>query len=435
MVQHRPDKSAEDSRRVMVTETDSRQNDQPAEALTLEQKFQKAQEQIVVLRLLQNAARAMTSELKVRPLLHQILSSAMQVAGAEAGALLLLEFPKNELVFAVTEGGGGSALEGKSMPLNKGIAGWVAVNREPLIVADVSEDNRHYQKISEEFGYETTSVICVPMLAKGQLIGVLELINYQTGQKFDSDDIDVLSSLAAQSAIAIENARLYESLQEERDRILAVEEEVRKRIASDLHDGPAQLLAALIMGLNLVNDLQMSDPQQAHQELTELRPVAEEALKQVRTLLFDLRPVILETKGLIPAIKAYAQRMQEDTGIEVSTQVRGKVKRLKSNIEVAIFLIIQEAVNNARKHSQASKICIQVDILSDFMRVIISDNGVGFRPEEVMREYDESGSLGLLNMRERAGVINAEFRLLSTLKKGTKVVIELPLAENMPANA
>jgi signal transduction histidine kinase len=391
-----------------------------------------ANERIVALQVLQEVARSLSSELNLEPLLQMILASAVQVMGASAGSLLLLDAATNELVFKVIEGGGGAALEGTRMPADKGIAGWVVLHREPLIVDDVNRDDRHYRDIDREYDYKPTSLLCVPMIARGQVIGVLQVLNKEPGKYFAPADLEILTTFASQSAIAIENARLYQSLREERDRIIAVEEDVRRRLARDLHDGPTQLLAAIIMSANFIKQaLAHNSMEHAVQELEELLPVAEKALRQVRTLLFDLRPVILETQGLIPALDSYAHRLRESEGLNVMLNTEGEFGRLSHNAEVAIFSVVQEAINNAKKHAHASRIDIDVIARKGDLAVAIRDNGIGFDMKEMAGRYDERGSLGMLNMRERADLVEGKLSVFSEPGHGTSVTLELPLARNL----
>jgi signal transduction histidine kinase len=348
--------------------------------------------------------------------------------GASAGSLLLLDQATHELVFQVIEGGGGEALEGTRMPADKGIAGWVVTHREPLIVGDVNRDQRHYRDIAREYDYSPTSLLCVPMMAKGQVIGVLQVLHKDPGKYFSASDQESLTTFAAQSAVAIENARLYQSLREERDRIIAVEEDVRRRLARDLHDGPAQMLAAIIMSANFIKEAIAHDAMQhARGELEQLLPVAEKALRQVRTLLFDLRPVILETQGLIPALESYAHRLREAEGLNVALTTGGQFGRLPHNAEVAVFSIVQEAITNAKKHARASRIDIQVAPHDGNLVVVIRDNGLGFNVEEVAGRYDERGSLGMLNMQERAQIVGGSLSISSQPGQGTIIRMELPL--------
>lgn len=399
----------------------------------LREQVAEAQVRISVLEVTQEIARSLSSELNLEPLLQMILASAVRVMDATAGSLLLLDRTTNELVFEVIEGGGGAALEKTRMPADKGIAGWVATHGEPLIVDDVNRDARYYRNIADEHAFTTDSILCVPMITRGQVIGVLQLLNKRGGLRFSLADQELLSALAAQSAIAIENARLYQSLREERDRILAVEEEVRHRLARDLHDGPAQMLAAVIMSANFIETaMKHGAVDQALKELSEMLPIAEKALHQVRTLLFDLRPVILETQGLIPALASYASRLRDQEKLNVTLTVNGEFGRLSHKAELAVFSVVQEAITNARKHAQASRIDIEVTPTGeDQLLVCVRDDGVGFDVSKVLSRYEERGSLGMLNMKERADIVAGEFTISSQPGHGTTVSLRLPLSHNL----
>ena len=391
-----------------------------------------ALERLSILQVLQNLTRTLSSELNLEPLLQMILASAVQVMGASAGSLLLLDQRTDELVFEVIEGGGGVALEGARMPADKGIAGWVTTNREPLIVDDVNRDDRHYRDIAQDYDFSTTSILCVPLIAKGQVIGVLQVLNKEPGKYFTPEDQEILTTFAAQSAVAIENARLYQSLREEHDRLIAVEEDVRRGLARELHDGPAQMLAAIIMSANFVQQaIAHESIEHAVAELDEMLPVAEKALRQVRTLLFNLRPVILETQGLVPALESYARRLRDAEGMNVVLNAEGEFGRLSHNAEVAVFTIVQEAITNAKKHARASRIDIDVAPEDGELVVVIRDDGVGFNTKDVSDGYDERGSLGMLNMQERAEIVEGSLTVSSQTGQGTTITMRLPLAPNL----
>ena len=319
------------------------------------------------------------------------------------------------------------------MPADKGIAGWVASHGQPLMVDDVNRDDRYYRSISEDLGYTTRSILCVPMIAKRDVIGVLQLLNKVGGSYFTLADQEMLTAFAAQSAVSIDNARLYENLRGERDRILAVEEDVRHGLARDLHDGPAQMLAAIIMSANFAKAaMERGSSPLALSELNEMVPVAEKALHQVRTLLFDLRPVLLETRGLVPALESYARRLRESEGLDVALAVDGDFGRLWHKAEVAVFSVVQEAINNARKHAQAGRIDIEVKTAEeDCIVVIVRDDGIGFDVDRVTARYDERESLGMLSMKERAEVVHGELSISSHPGEGTSVTLRLPLTPNL----
>jgi len=385
-------------------------------------------QQLVGLRMVQDVTQDLVSELDVDRLLQSILCSAIDAVHGTAGALLLLDPTGKELIFSVVEGGGGVALEGQRMGREQGLGGWVVSHNKPLIIADVHEDERFYGQIPAKVAYDVTSMISAPLVVKGEPIGVVQVLNKAEGDRFDEDDLSLLTSFAAQSAIAIENTRLYQDLKRERDRLIAVEEAVRKRLARDLHDGPAQLLAALIGGINFVNILQEREPEKVPEELEELLPVAQKALRQVRTLLFNLRPVILETQGLVPALESYVERQREMGESSYHLQVDGFSDRLAASAERAIFGIVQEAVGNTRKHAQARHVWIAVVEQDGQLQVGVRDDGLGFDAEAVSAEYDQRGSLGMLNMRERAEAIGGRLSIRSQAGGGTVVMLTVELA-------
>jgi signal transduction histidine kinase len=254
------------------------------------------------------------------------------------------------------------------------------------------------------------------------------VLNKAGDARFDKHDLDLLTSFAAQSAITIENTRLYQDLMRERDRLIAVEEEVRKRLARDLHDGPAQLLAALINGIAFVTKLQELEPEKVPRELEELLPVAQKALRQVRTLLFDLRPVILETQGLVPALESYVERQRGVGDADYHLQVDGFSERLDTQAERALFSIVQEAVGNIKKHTRAQNVWIAVVERDDELRVSVRDDGQGFSVDRLADQYDQRGSLGMLTMRERAESMGGTFSVQSLPGAGTTILVQSRLS-------
>ena len=399
----------------------------------LEADYREAQERIATLHVVHEVASSLTSELNLDPLLHKILAKAVEVMEASAGSLILLDEFTDELVFEVIEGGGGENLKGVRMSRDKGIAGWVATHQKPLIVDDVNSDNRYYQSIAQSFDFKPTSLLCVPMISRNKLIGVLQVLHNIAGRYFGPLDRQLLTTFANQAAIAIENARLYENLKEERDHLVVVEDEVRKRLARDLHDGPAQMVSSLVMSLGFTKELLKRSPDLAEAEINESLDVANKTLKQLRALLFDLRPVILETQGLIPALELYAERLEETEELNITLTVENEFDRLAHKAEVAIFSIIQEAVNNAKKYAHANQIdlIVQADKQQDSLTFLIKDDGVGFDVQQVKARYDEQGSLGMINMQERTEMINGQLRIHSGVGQGTRVILNLPLFENL----
>lgn len=393
----------------------------------LERAYQLAQERIAALTVLQDVARNLTSELDLNKLLREILHSAVKVLKASAGSLLLWDDATNELVFALTDGGAGEALEGQRMPADKGIAGWVFTHCQPDIVHDVRSNERFYRAIDESLGHHTSSLVAVPMITKGQVVGVLEVLNKESGERFDENDRNILYALAGQAAIAVVNARLYQEVQDEKDRIIALEEDVRKELARDFHDGPAQTLSAMIMGIELVEASSKQIPKPVTQGLTELRTMATKTLHQVRNMIFELRPVILKTQGLEAALQAYVERLREADEMKIHLKIEGLEKRLPTKVEEICFSILQEAINNVKRHANEENVWLTAIRRGDQFRVVIKDDGKGFDLTEVERSYGRRGKLGLLNMQERAEMIGGRLSIESAPEKGTAITLNIPL--------
>jgi signal transduction histidine kinase len=175
------------------------------------------------------------------------------------------------------------------------------------------------------------------------------------------------------------------------------------------------------------------DPAAALDELVKIEDLARRTTKEIRHMLFTLRPLVLESQGLTAALQANAEKMKETYNQNVSIQVDEKLTDLiemgKSGV---IFYIVEEAVNNARKHAQASQIWVRLNPLPKHPEIAfleISDNGVGFDVAEINKSYDKRGSLGMVNLRERTELVNGVLNIQSAIGKGTQIQVFIPLTE------
>jgi signal transduction histidine kinase len=400
----------------------------------LQKRIALLEQRILALETLQEVAHSLASELRLDRLLALILSNAMDVMKATAGSLLLLDKATNELVFHVVQGGGGKALLNKRIRTDEGIAGWVYTRRMPATVHHAASDPRFLTRMDESLSFQTVSLLAAPLIHKGNPIGVIEVINKKSGERFNSDDQELLMAFAAQSAIVIENARLYQQIVAERDRILAVEEQVRRELARDLHDGPSQILASLVMGLKHLRQVILRQPERTDAEVNDLERLATTAMHQVRNMLFDLRPVALETQGLIAALQMYVERQREANGVQVYLDADEIAARFPPKVEAAVFSIVQEAVGNAKKHAQAKSIWISARETGDAFTLSVRDDGKGFDMTSVEEAYAQRGSLGLLNMKERAELARGKLTIDSKVGKGTRVILALPLGKPPESN-
>lgn len=223
---------------------------------------------------------------------------------------------------------------------------------------------------------------------------------------------------------ALENAQEKEAFVIQ---ILEAQEEERKRVSREIHDGPAQMLARSLLQSNLVEKVYDNKGKQAaQQELKRLREDIRETLIEVRRVIFDLRPMNLDDLGISAALNKYlAEINQLENNVEITFQERGDFKRIESNYEVAVFRIIQECVTNALKHGKPSNITVQLEWLSDKLNIVIKDDGKGFDVEEVKKQ-----SFGLLGMKERVELLKGSITTKSVLNKGTIHIIQIPFIES-----
>ena len=386
-------------------------------------------ERLGQLSLFYQVAQSMASTFDLGKVLNDTMQLATAVLDASASALMMIDEEAAELVFEYTHGEMGDILRKQRTTLKEGIAGWVATHGVPVAVNDVHSDPRYSPQVDTRTGFLTQSVVCAPLQIRGRTIGVLEALNKRSERGFDSEDLSLIITTANQAAIAIENAQLYQNLREERDRIIKAQEDVRRQVARNLHDGTVQFLSAISMGIDHMERLLEFKPEAAKSELEALRALTRQATQQARLALFELRPLILETQGLVPALEAYAQQLEGNEEFGIHLRASSPLPELNNSVAATIFAIIQEAVNNAKKHASPRDVWLQLSEENGWLQVLIEDNGNGFDPEEVERTYDRKGSIGLLSMRERAELIDGHIEIQSqTIQpdSGTKVILRVP---------
>jgi signal transduction histidine kinase len=390
--------------------------------------LQRAEQDLRELHLLYQVGQALSTNLDLSSLLEDIKQRVPEVMGAERCSIMLLDEVTGELVLETTDSHTGELREFR-IPTDRGIAGWVATNGIGQIVNDVEQDPRWFDGIARDIDFVTHSILCAPMRLRDRVIGVMQVLNKRSGEPFTEQDLQLLTTLAAQAAVAVDNARLVRSLKEERDKLLAKEAEVRAAIARDLHDGPTQSIAAIAMNIEFIKKLLRAMPERVESELNVLSELVQKTSHDIRTLLFELRPLGLETQGLLATLQQYVGRFRDPSGqTRLRLEAPPSIPRLPVEVEGAIFMIVQEAVNNARKHAQAAEIAIYLYQEEDQLVASVRDWGRGFNLAAVESSYNARGSLGLLNMRERARLIGAECRIRSAEGEGTTVELRVPLA-------
>lgn len=213
-------------------------------------------------------------------------------------------------------------------------------------------------------------------------------------------------------------------------KIIEAQEEERQKLSRDIHDGPAQSMANILIKSELCEKLIDIDEEKAREELKNLRNIAKGTLKDIRKIIYDLRPMSLDDLGLIPTLERYILNFVEDTGIKIDLRVIGTVESLEPAIEVAIFRIVQESLSNIMKHSKSSHGQITIEYSIKRVNIIIKDNGIGFKMEEGgKKSINRNYGFGLTSIRERIELLGGSFNINAMLGKGTKLNMYIPLME------
>ncbi len=314
----------------------------------------------------------------------------------------------------------------------EGIVGQALREATPVFGSDAMED----PELQNFVGFQgCKSLLCIPLRAGFDNFGVL-LYGSDTPNAFTQEHSELLMALGIQATLALQNAVLYHNLIEEKERIVDVDEEARKKLARDLHDGPTQSVAAIAMRMSYINKLFKKSPEQVPDEIKKVEELARRTTSEIRHMLFTLRPLVLETQGLSAALNQLATKTYEMHQQSVATRVEPSVEeRLDFQQQGVIFDIAEEAVNNARKHAKAKLISVTVMRQEEMAILQIADNGVGFDVEAVQENYESRSSLGMVNMRERAELLDGTLRIDSVKGKGTTITVILPLKSTEAAGA
>lgn len=212
-------------------------------------------------------------------------------------------------------------------------------------------------------------------------------------------------------------------------RIIQAQEEERRRVAREIHDGPAQTMANVVLRSEVCEHLlEENDLAAAKKELQELKQHVRSCLQDVRRIIFDLRPMSLDDLGLVPALSHYLEKVGEKSDLKVEMSYTGTERRIESAVEVALYRVVQEGVQNAIKHSKATDLKISLDFGADSIVVVIKDNGCGFDTVGYLEEHN-STSYGILGMKERLEILGGQFTVNSKVGYGTEILATIPLDE------
>ncbi len=400
------------------------------------------------------AIRSISSAIELESVLQKITDAARDVVRSRYAALGVADEHGRLQQFITSGLTSEQRVAIGPLPVGHGLLGALIQDARPLRIREIARDSRSHGFPSNH--PPMTSLLGVPIVFNGKPVGDLYLTDKVGAEEFSHEDEELLILLANHAAVAIENARLYEDARQARDRlqdwneelekiiaertseiqryvremttrVLAAQEEERKRIARELHDDTAQSLSTLMIALDLVEPNVPADAAIVHSGLERIRTIAKRTLDEVRALSHDLRPTILDDFGLIAALRWYSDEFfltyghKVDVSIEPSPQ-----ERLPPEVELVLFRIAQEALTNSGKYAKASRTSLSLSFPDHVALLEVRDNGQGFDLSE-LNKPSKQGGFGMYGMRERAELLDASLSVDTAPGRGTRVSVSVPL--------
>ena len=382
---------------------------------------QRVEERTRELSTLLSYSEKLASTLELRSLLQILLDQLCSVVEYDGAAVLLLE--GNELV-AVEYQGTKPEDEILNIRFPASISfglSKVIETRATVIFPDLQNDSdeaRQFRQadvpLQDLLVGQARSWLGVPLIVKNQLLGILRLSHSQP-ERFTQRHAQLVTAIANQSAMAIENAQLYD-----KSRQLAALGE-RQRLARELHDSVSQALYGISLGTHTAIALIKRDPEKLDDVLKYILSLAEAGLTEMRALIFELRPDSLETDGLVGALNRQAAATQARRGVTVKTNLCDEIQ-MPIEVKEALYRIAQEAMQNAIKHANPTEIFLELSCSGHFVDMLVTDDGKGFDPSQAF-----PGHLGLRSMSERATRLGGKMEIDSAPGKGTRVKVKLPI--------
>jgi signal transduction histidine kinase len=368
---------------------------------------------------------AIASEpLELQEILEQVLHITLDSMGGQAGLIHFLSEKGGSLsaggrirgaFHLAVQKGLKADLERviQTLPAQGGFWERLANSSSPVVINDTASEPNLPPEFARLYAESRKAFIGAPIRAKGQVLGLLSLFD-QSILDYSLEDITLFMTIADQIGSSVERARLIQQAE-----IAAVVEE-RQRLARELHDSVTQLLYGQVLfagaGLKVLRQGELAT---AEQHLTRIDQAALQALKEMRLLVYQLRPTDYLDEGLAGALSRRLEAVEKRTGINARLVVEGQLS-LDEAVEMALYRIAEEALNNTLKHSQASAVTITLRAQAGHVILVVEDNGIGFDPEAARL----AGGMGLENMRERASALNATLEIRSRPEAGAQVILE-----------
>ncbi|WP_379130319.1 sensor histidine kinase [Paenibacillus sp. sgz500958] len=313
-------------------------------------------------------------------------------------------------------------------------------HRSRIRLTEVSRDFVRYTEKDIRVAYEKATELQLELMMTREREAYLRSRRNELQMRVRSveSSVERAESIGSQMSVVLEYlsgelgqvTRLVESAKNRQIiglKIILAQEEERKRIAREIHDGPAQMLANLVLRTEIVERMLIKQEYGLVQdEIVDLKGQVRFSLEEMRKVIFNLRPMALDDLGLIPTLRKYVHDYEEKTKIRTSFETRGKEHRLSSAMEAAVYRLVQEALSNAAKHANPSYVLVEISFQAQLIKIVVRDNGLGFNVQQIKNEQSSRESFGLVGMRERVELLEGRMEIESAENQGTSVIIHIP---------
>jgi nitrate/nitrite-specific signal transduction histidine kinase len=361
-----------------------------------------------------------SASLALSSVLDAVVEASQDLLDADVGLVGIAEEAGHEVVFKAAAGVQTNALKGTRIEVSEGSPWSALLEGQPILVGGDTQDLSRFHDAKLIAAEGITSLLAVPLLRGGYFLGLIEVMRCQS-RYFRPHDAMLLLRLAQQVVVSIENAQLYRQLHH----LAALEE--RDRLAGEMHDQLSQGLGYLKVRASITDDLLSSgEIDQAHESLLELKKTTQFLYTDVREDIFNLRTAVTDRTGFLSTLRDYLADYRTHYGLAVHLAIDDEFStEISAEVASQLLRIIQEALSNVRKHSDATKVSIQCLVEEDQVCISISDNGRGFYPSQIAK--DSSQHYGLQIMRERAESVGGSLRLESQPGEGTRISVRIPI--------
>lgn len=384
---------------------------------------------------------AISSTLDIKQVLHLVTQLAADLLRGRC-SIVLLEEETGILIPEVAVGAYDPVLKKKFKAL-RGQPPFPAISRaiktqRPVVVTPENMDEMVPPDLAQTF--ELHWSVFAPILIRGRAVGIMQVDrpphpSALPGTPFSQEEIEIIAAMAKETGIALENAQLVQALEQKEqllhhlvNKIITAQEDERKRVAGDIHDGVIQALLGIWYRLQrLTSQLESIRPQDLAQELARLRDDIGRQIQDIRRIIYNLRPLVLDNYGLVPAMQAYIESLRGEQGPAIEMVTEGTERRLPLNVEITLYRILQEALANAIKHARANRVKVRLVMGENSVTLEVTDDGLGFTPPPNSRAQANK-HLGLASIEERVLLLGGTCQIHSRPGHGTAVLVNIPLS-------